>query len=466
MRRFGRPTVLWGVFGVLLGMMLACHLPQPTPTSPGAADLALTQTALAGLLTQVAAGPSPTVATAAPTATQPPGATPTWTWTPSPTVIHVLTPGSPTSTKAWVADTVCGPTAHQGQPNQPPAGDEYHWNLYERPFNAQTQDTYFPELDIVRANITTDGTWLYVIIELYGAALDANRPLPAYGLELDLDVDGRGEWLVWARGPYQATWSTVGVQVYRDADQDVGEERACRDDPPQEGTSYETLVFDGGQGEDPDLAWVRLLPGEKPQVQLALKYEAIDRDPAFMWWVWADRGVNHPDWMDYHDHFTLAEAGEPFPGRAHYPIQAIAQVDNTCHWVFGFVPDGHEPCICPGEYATPTPTKTLTPTLTPTTASRPGYLSGHLFKDRNGNGAYDAGEGLGGYTVEAHTGSCGGPLIATTVSGGDGQYTFHLGPGTYCLRPQTAVTWVPANRTVTLNSGQTIGGLDFRYPAP
>ncbi len=460
---------------VLLAMLVlavwACNAPQGvnTPTLP--VGLLQTQTALADLMTQVAQQVSPSatpqeVASQVPKETSTPAVTSTRAPSPTSTVVHHMMPGDPPRAIQKVFDTVSGLTAQQGQPNQPPAGDEYRWNLYERPFNARTQDRYFPELDIVEGDITTDETWLYVTVVLYGPTQPVNLLDTAYGLELDLDIDGRGEWLVWAEGPFPSTWTTERVRVYQDADQDVGEVRACRDDPPQDGTSYDTLLFDSGQGEDPDLAWVRLLPGEKPQVQLALKYSAIDRDPAFMWWVWADRGVNHPDWMDYHDHFTLAEAGEPFLVRPHYPIKAIAEVDNTCHWVFGFVPDGSEPCICPGEYATATPTATMTPTLTPTPANRPGHLRGHLFKDRDGDGQYDANEGLSGFTIEARAGSCSGAIVATTVSGADGGYDFYLGPGTYCLRPQTAITWIPASRTVTLHSGETLSGLDFRYPAP
>jgi len=38
-----------------------------------------------------------------------------------------------------------------------------------------------------------------------------------YGVELDLDVDGRGDWLVLASKP-TSTWSTLGVRVWQDTD--------------------------------------------------------------------------------------------------------------------------------------------------------------------------------------------------------------------------------------------------------
>ncbi len=421
-------------FALLL--VLACNFPSEQVTLPVTVQVA---TSL------VEASPSPV------SPTETPSPVPTAT----PTVVHFNVPGEPPSSIQWLFDTVSGTSAKQGQPNQPPGGDEYRWNLYERPFNAQTQDTFFPELDITRADITKDDTWLYVTIRLYGPALEPSLPVPAYGVELDLDVDGRGEWLIWARGPYSDTWSTDGVQVYRDTDEDVGEERACRDDPPQDGNSYDDLVFDSGHGDDPDMAWARLLPDPEPRVQLALKYDAIQRDEEFMWWVWTDRGVDQPVWMDYHDHYTLQEAGEPFPARAHYPIKAIAQVDNTCHWVFGFVPTGDEPCVCLGEYATKTPTATAKP--------KPGRLSGRLYKDRNGNGRYDASprEGVAGIPVEVRRNSCAGPVVQTAVSGDDGGFSFVLEAGTYCVRPQR-VSWDPDHYTVTLDPGETISNLIFR----
>ena len=68
--------------------------------------------------------------------------------TPSPTstIIHLVTPGTGAGAQSYIYDTISGDTAHQGQPNQPPGGDLYLYNLYERPFNANTQDVFFPPL--------------------------------------------------------------------------------------------------------------------------------------------------------------------------------------------------------------------------------------------------------------------------------------------------------------------------------
>ncbi len=444
----GWKQAVWGILLLVLLVVVACNVPA-APAGAGPAE------SVAAPTPEAASGGVP-AATEAQGASESPTAP---SVAPTPTVEHRTHPGDPTSRGYWVGDPICGLSAQQGVPNQPPGGDQYHWNLYERPFNAQKQDVYFPELDITYAEVATDRHgWLYVTIKLYDDPLDAKKPLPSYGWEIDTDIDGRGEVLVWAQGPFSQDWSTDGVVVYRDPNNDVGEARACRDDPPQDGNSYDAVAFDSGQGDDPDTAWVRLRTVDGvPVVQLALKYAFIDNAPKFMWWAWADRGVNMPQWMDYHDHFTLEEAGEPYKGRATYPIKAIAEVDNTCHWVFGFSPTGEEPCLCAGSV-----TQTPTPESPPASAT----VTGHLFKDRNGNHVYDAGEGLSGFSVIAHENTCGGAVATTAVTGDDGFYSMVLPEGAYCLKPGTAVTWIPAQRTVTITNGSTIGGQDFRYPAP
>jgi hypothetical protein len=93
-----------------------------------------------------------------------------------------------------------------------------------------------------------------------------------------------------------------------------------------------------------------------------------DANP-YMWGAWAmDASMLHPDWFDYNDHFTLAQAGSPIQGSADYPLQALYELDNTCRWAVGFTPTGNEPGICPviKPTATPTPLPTHTTTSIPT----------------------------------------------------------------------------------------------------
>jgi hypothetical protein len=137
------------------------------------------------------------------------------------------------------------------------------------------------------------------------------------------------------------------------------------DSQPQPGDGYETLVFDQGQGPDPDAAWIRRSPSNPSQIQIAFKHSLIGLDSEFLWGGWADEGVRQPGWFDYNDHFTLADAGSPIGGNNNYPLKSMASLDNTCRWGFGFTPTGSEPGVC---YVPPTPTPTSTPkpTKTPT----------------------------------------------------------------------------------------------------
>ena len=377
--------------------------------------------------------------------------------TPSPTstIIHLVTPGTGAGAQSYIYDTISGDTAHQGQPNQPPGGDLYLYNLYERPFNANTQDVFFPDLDIRRAEIGLGQPWMYVTIYLYGLNPQSNALNGNYGVELDLNIDGRGEWLMMAAPPHSTEWSVNGVRAWHDTNSNVGQLEVCYADPPQTADSYDQLAFDQGQAEDTDSAWARYLPGDPPALQFAFKHALINNDKEFMWGVWADQGVNQPQWSDYHDHFTFVEAGAPFPNQAEYPIKAIAEVDNTCRWAYGFSPDGDEPCLCAGGVPTPTP------------SSIPyASLGGYVFKDLNNNRMRDAGDGgLGGATVNVRSGSCpGGAIAATTLTGAWGRYIVeNLVPGNYCVTVPAfgSFFFTPPSYDVTLSPSEFRDNLDF-----
>ena len=91
-----------------------------------------------------------------------------------------------------------------------PGGDRFSFGEYERPFNANTMDIYFPYLDIQNAQIYQDDTWIFGLIVIKG--LDANKALPRnYAVELDTNVDGRGDWLIMASKPSGTDWTTNHV---------------------------------------------------------------------------------------------------------------------------------------------------------------------------------------------------------------------------------------------------------------
>jgi hypothetical protein len=341
--------------------------------------------------------------------------------------------------------------------NQPPGGDDYIHNLYERPFNAFTQDIFFPDLDIRSAQLGLEDPWMYVTIQLYGLDPATSTLARHYGIELDLNVDGRGDWLILADAPLEEDWTTTGVHAWHDTNTNVGQRYACYTDPPQTMDSYDLLYFDQGMGEDPDAAWARFIGGTPPTVQIAFKHSMIDLDVKFMWGVWADQGVDQPAWFDYHDHFTYEEAGAPFPALAeYYPIKAIAEVDNTCRMAYGFSLVGDEPCLCAGNVKTPT--------FTPQPYAR---LAGYIWKDLNSNRIYDgAGTdgGMGGVTVEVRSGSCpGGAVVASGLSGAWGRYEVgNLLPGTYCVVPvMGSISFMPDDAEVVLGAGEFRDNVNF-----
>lgn len=259
---------------------------------------------------------------------------------------HVTTP-SGTVPKGFTGyDVDSSGTASQ---NRAPYGDSYNLNLFERPFTQNTM-TYIPALDINTFTLSQSEPWDYVTIGLNGG--NPNDPLGMdYGVELDTNHDGVGDYLVWAHPPYSTTWSTDTVQVYSDPNHDVGGASPEKSDAnattqaPYPGDGYETIIFNQGQGNDPDLAWVRVDPNNGSTVQFAFK--ASLAGTAFMWGVWADAGLKDPSKFNYNDRFTLTQAGSPIKGTGDYPIKAIYQVDNTCWLAVGFRATGLEPHLCP-----------------------------------------------------------------------------------------------------------------------
>jgi hypothetical protein len=265
----------------------------------------------------------------------------------------------------YIWDSDSSVTAAQ---HHPQGGDYFNINLFERPFNTNTQDTYFPQVDILQTSMLNGSPWVYGSITLKGTDPATNQLNATYALELDLNMDGRGDLLVVANNPAQGDWSPDGVQVFQDANHDVGGNVALQAEVAPQGNGYEQKVFDAGQGADSDLAWARVDPAQPNVVWFAFKSALINSTYKWMWGAWAQYGGLHPELFDYDDHFTLAQAGNPMPGNANYPLKALAEVDNTCRWAIGFTPTGSEPGLCPLA-PTPTPQPTATkkiPTKTPT----------------------------------------------------------------------------------------------------
>jgi hypothetical protein len=299
------------------------------------------------------------VVTAVPSGTSPPAtmAVVTPEVTPSPPVVHTLFPGEPPPPVRFMTDRSSAVLAGEHRS----IADDFNNGLFERPFTSLAMD-YKGFLDLTRGEIASAGLWVYVTLFLEGPP-SAAEPA-SYGVEIDLDLDGRGDWLIVGAAPPSTTWTTDGVRAFQDTNNDVGAQVPVRSDPPAgAGNGYESLVFDQGIGPDPDAAWIRLSPSNPNQVQIAFKPGLIGGDNEFLWWGWAFADPQ-PAWQDYQDHFTLAQAGSPLSESPQYPIKDLALIDSTCRWGFDFNPVGTEPGVCPVP-PTPTPTLTRTPTVTP-----------------------------------------------------------------------------------------------------
>ncbi len=427
-KRFHRLTI-WLAVAALLAALLACNASQavaPVTEVSGPNDL-------------------PTAESIQPASTEIPTPTP---------IVHILMPGEPPAGGlSEITDRDSSAFASQHRTN---GGENFNRNLYERPFNANSMDTYFPDLDITRTRLLRDTQWVYVNITLVGQN-PAGGLLGNYGVELDLNVDGRGEVFLMAARP-GAAWSTDGVRVWRDNNQDVGAAQPIQSDPPANTDGYETLVFDQGVGSDPDAAWARISPSDPNSVQVAFKSALINDDSYFTWGAWAmNESMLNPAWFDYNDHFTADEAGSPLTeATQYYPIKALAEVDNTCRWAVGFTPTGSEPGICPVP-VTPTP-------------NLPGTISGVVFNDwTNGDLVLDGASGrIAGATVRARSGNCGSPggVVTTATTNGSGVYTLSVSAGTYCVDVSpdpVGYSYKTDPQTVTVASGGSVNNVNFGY---
>lgn len=354
------PALLALASAALIASILACNL--QSEDTVGAA-VAATQTEQAQL-TSIAAGESePITAEATEAPAEAPAEATSAPPTATATVVHVTTPGSPGSVDSFMTDRSSRASAPEGRA----LGDNFDTLLFERPFAADGMQ-YRPYLDITRAELSASGAWFYVIISLEEAP-EPNAPA-MYGVEIDIDKDGRGDWLIYGQTPPGSEWTAVNVRALRDGNNDVGEDQPLRsEDPPASGDGYEELVFDSGHGPDPDAAWIRIAPGAAAGVQIAFKQTLIGPPGQFMWGAWSDEGPQDPAQFDYNDRFTISEAGSPVSSSAYYPLNQLELVDNTCRWGYGFVPSPSDPGAC---YIPPTPTPTpVPPTATPTpTATR------------------------------------------------------------------------------------------------
>jgi len=321
---------------VLLMAALACNIPGSASTEVPQMEVSTVTPAQLSSI-PIEAVPSPTTPAPVPSSTPVPVE-----------IIHLMTPTDSPKVGTLIFDVRSDGTAPE---KRAPYGDAYNINRFERPF---LQDmTYVSDMDILSYNVSSDADWYYFSIELIGS--DPNNSLGIhYGVELDLNWDGYGDYVIWGSPPYSTTWTTDTVQVFKDDNKDTAGLSPARSDAPLEANGYETLIFDRGAGDDPDLAWMRVGSGERSTVQFAVKKALIGAK--FMFGVVADGGLKDVTSYDYNDRFLESEAGSPEINEPYYPLKALFGVDNSCQSAIGFDPSGFEPKLCPVE-PTPTPKK-------------------------------------------------------------------------------------------------------------
>jgi hypothetical protein len=262
-----------------------------------------------------------------------------------PEAAHTNVPGEPPASGGEILGDHS--TVSSLNPGRALVGDRFALGRFERPYNAQTMDVYFQHLDIVEAKVfVEDATWVYVVVTMVGR--DANDAFSAqYGMEIDLDQYGHGDFLILVSQPASAEWTTQGVSAYADTNVDVGGLYAVNEDSAGASSDgYENTLVDQGAGDDPDLAWARLDPNNPNSFQIAFKQSLLGGEPTYTIGLWAGTTLN-PALFDFNDHMTHEQAGAANPDIANfYPIKGLSELDNTCRIGIGFNPGGQEPGIC------------------------------------------------------------------------------------------------------------------------
>jgi len=386
--------------------------------------------------------PTDTVGAPIPSATPQPSDTPLPTATF--TIVHLMTPANTSGATRFITDIKTKDYAAQKKAT---GGDDFSTNRYERPFTAKEM-VYLSDVDLTQVQMRIASPWVYITFE-FAAPRAEGIGQTMYGAEFDTNKDGRGEYLVWGASPPSGTWTTDGVEVWKDSNYDVGGPTPQITNAPWLlGDGYDKNLVASGKGDDPDLAWIRQIEGGA-KVQLAFKYSAIGGAPQFLWNGLADAGVRNPKWFDYNDHFTQVEAGSPYPVQTTlYPLNALYGLDNTCRDAYGFTPTGTEPGLC----------------------LYTGTISGTVFRDFYApnpastidNGILDANEPVWTHgTVNLNQGACPGAAYKTAAIGSSGTYSFPNIPiGEYCIHfipgDPTVYTTSPTDVWVTLAADQTM----------
>lgn len=292
--------------------------------------------------TEAIALPTPTILP-----TVPPTAPPEPTPSEIPAIVHKDIPGSPLGKiMQTVHDQVDEYSALQKQAF---GGDDFKNGKYERPFDQSM--TYLPTVDLVSIYLSReDPLWIYVMMKVQ-KPFSENKDLNTHFLmEIDTNLDNRGDILIITGLPKTMEWTTESVKILSNPDLNVGGVAVVKPDGTlSEGRGYYEVLFDNGNGMDPDMAWSRLSKSDPAVVEMAFKNTLTGGEKGkFIWLPWSDAGMLDWSMFEFNDHMTLAQAGYPLKEDAqNYPLKALWGVDNTCRIPSNFTPTGYMPGLCP-----------------------------------------------------------------------------------------------------------------------
>jgi len=239
-------------------------------------------------------------------------------------------------------------------------GDVFGLGWFERPFDQNMG--YIPIIDIQKVLLNREDTnWVYIQIYVTGDVTSGASLNPLYGVELDTDLDNRGEFLLLTSLPAGKEWSTQGVVIYSNSDNMLGGTKPVLVDKTATGNAgYDTEVFNSGTGNDPNVAWSRLSPSDPKVVELALKSGFLGGPKGkFIWFPWTMLSSQDLDKFEFNDKLSLSEAGSPVKKEAElihfngftalttsgdeYPLKGLWGIDNTPRYPSGFTPNGMMP---------------------------------------------------------------------------------------------------------------------------
>lgn len=234
-------------------------------------------------------------------------------------------------------------------------GDEFGLGWYERPFDQQMG--YLAFMDISKTIIYREDTnWVYVQIFTVNPIEEGAASKPLFGMEMDTDLDNRGDFLLTATAPRSTEWSTEGVVVLTNSDNSLGGVKPVLQDMKlAEGKGYDKEVFNAGKGDDATLAWARISPTDSKVFEIAFKSGFIGGAKGkFLWMPWTLVGVQDMTKFDFNDHFSKTDAGSPMKtDTSLYPLKGLWGVDNTARLPSGFIPTGVMPGLSPAFHPVP-----------------------------------------------------------------------------------------------------------------